>query len=43
MEYIFKQSKKKGQENMGNIYARIRYENVDRKLAMDFCITRMNG
>lgn len=40
MEYIFKQSKKKGQENMGNIYARIRYENVDRKLAMDFCITK---
>lgn len=40
MEYIFKQSKKKGQENMGNVYARIRYGKTDRKLGMHFCITK---
>lgn len=40
MEYIFKQSKKKGMEHMGNVYARIRYANVDRKLGMHFCITK---
>lgn len=40
MEYIFKPSKRKGLEDMGNVYARIRNGNEDHKLGMHFRITR---